>query len=526
MNDIKTNYVIFEKLKERSPGSCCRVAEERWRVCAGAGNRALDVEATAYGALSLLRAGGRDHFLQALDAVRWLARNANAHGGFVSTQTLAVRFQDTVVALEALTQYASLVPQQRTALSLLLTASGVQEKFHIGHEDRLILQTVPLPELPTRVEVQAEGEGCALIQASLRYNVKTPSGSDAFELDVKTGPVASVDACAVQRVEACVRFKLPGQTSNMAVLEVNMVSGYKPDRSSLHHLAVNQGPKGFKRWEEEEDKVNFYFEELTNKWNCVSFLISQEADVENPTFAVVTVYDYYRQELSLSQKYSTDAGCRNERLPDPQPQIADQTLRDLDSANVTLGDAPSYTPDSGPVPVNNETGIPEHLNQQFVNVDDDLETPTGNEGPDPAYALPQSDRAMPSEEEFDTNCPHCTNTAPQDFSHLYCNSTIVYKMALKKAHARILLDLTPRRAPKRFRKNVVLRMDENCDCEPLKKVGEIQHFIMMSKQDLELIRTNTHSFDRLMLDERISIFHVPVQPGQPELIKKVRQSCV
>lgn len=67
--------------------------------------------------------------------------------------------------------------------------------------------------------------------------MKNASGSDAFELEVRTDPVASVDKCTMQRVEACVRYKLPDQTSNMAVLEVYMVTGYVPDRASLYQLS-------------------------------------------------------------------------------------------------------------------------------------------------------------------------------------------------------------------------------------------------------------------------------------------------
>ena len=70
----------------------------------------------------------------------------------------------------------------------------------------------------------------------MRYNVRNASGSDAFELEVRTGPVASVDECTMQRLEACIQFKLSDQTSNMAVLEVYMVTGYVPDRTSLYLL--------------------------------------------------------------------------------------------------------------------------------------------------------------------------------------------------------------------------------------------------------------------------------------------------
>lgn len=70
--------------------------------------------------------------------------------------------------------------------------------------------------------------------------MKTPSGSDAFELDVKTDPVASVDLCAVQRVEICMRYKLLQETSNMAIVQVSMVTGFKPDRTSLFKLAEDK----------------------------------------------------------------------------------------------------------------------------------------------------------------------------------------------------------------------------------------------------------------------------------------------
>jgi hypothetical protein len=56
----------------------------------------------------------------------------------------------------------------------------------------------------------------------------------------------------------------------------------------------------FKRWEEEKDRVNFYFEELSTRRQCVGFLVIQETEVENPAPAIVRVYDYYQKERSVS----------------------------------------------------------------------------------------------------------------------------------------------------------------------------------------------------------------------------------
>lgn len=76
--------------------------------------------------------------------------------------------------------------------------------------------------------------------------MRNASGSCAFDLEVRTDPVSSVDECSMQRVEACVRYKMPDQTSNMAVLEVNMVTGYVPDRTSLYQLLQQPDISKFK----------------------------------------------------------------------------------------------------------------------------------------------------------------------------------------------------------------------------------------------------------------------------------------
>ncbi|XP_067001260.2 alpha-2-macroglobulin-like protein 1 [Anabrus simplex] len=475
----------------------------------------LSVEITAYVILSLVKMGKEEHFIHALKAVRWIAKHRNSHGGFVSTQ-------DTVVALEALAKYSVLLPQKETALNVFIGATEIQHQFEISNEERMILKMLPLPVLPTQVEIIAEGEGCALIQSSLRYNVRTPSGSDAFELDVKTGPVSSVDICTVQRLELCIRYKLPGQNSNMAVLEVNMVSGYAPDRSSLYKLAQERGTN-LKRWEEEKEAVNFYFEELTNKRQCIGFLVMQETEVENPSYATVKLYDYYQQELSISQKYSTDAGCRNERLPHPEANVASEsTGNSVEDEPFNGNGTGQMQSDSSTAENINTTDTLDHLNPLFVNVDHDLETPSGNEGPEPVYALPQADRGVEEPTEV-TSCPTCEETTSSSFAALYCNSTAVYKLAVRKGnHARLLLDMSPRRLPKRIRKLVSLRLNNNCKCKLLEKVGD--HIVVLDSKDRSL-QGYGQNIPQLPLDSSVHIYKVAVHHGQPENIKQARSYC-
>lgn len=57
---------------------------------------------------------------------------------------------------------------------------------------------------------------------------------------------------------------------------------------------------GVRRWEEYEEKVNFYFEDLKNKKICVNFLVVQEVCVENSGPALIKLYDYYNTQHESS----------------------------------------------------------------------------------------------------------------------------------------------------------------------------------------------------------------------------------
>lgn len=70
------------------------------------------------------------------------------------------------MALEALTKYAVLLPHGKNGLSVVVTATEMEHTFAIHEHERLLLKRQHLPVLPTQVEVDAIGEGCALVQVS------------------------------------------------------------------------------------------------------------------------------------------------------------------------------------------------------------------------------------------------------------------------------------------------------------------------------------------------------------------------
>ena len=57
-------------------------------MTAGTASLGLSVEMTAYGVLSLVKLGGEQNLISALQAVRWISKHRNAQGGFVSTQVV------------------------------------------------------------------------------------------------------------------------------------------------------------------------------------------------------------------------------------------------------------------------------------------------------------------------------------------------------------------------------------------------------------------------------------------------------
>ena len=63
--------------------------------CAPESGPALNVEMTSYVLLSLVKLGSNQDLLKARSIVRWLSKQRNSEGGFISTQ-------DTVVALQVI----------------------------------------------------------------------------------------------------------------------------------------------------------------------------------------------------------------------------------------------------------------------------------------------------------------------------------------------------------------------------------------------------------------------------------------
>ncbi|XP_015826901.3 C3 and PZP-like alpha-2-macroglobulin domain-containing protein 8 isoform X1 [Nothobranchius furzeri] len=299
-----------------------------------------EVEMTAYGLLTYTVLGD---VASALPVVKWLSQQRNALGGFSSTQ-------DTCVALHALSEYAilSYIGGVNLTISLASTNLDFQETFELNKENKKLLQSAKIPSIPTGLFVSAKGEGCCLMQIDVSYNVPDPVAKPAFQLRVelkeplqerhpqpsssstkhsasrsrsradnrselnrkRRAPIDDDDPVAHQdkmnfhiSLEVCARWLHSG-SSNMAVIEVPMISGFRADVESLERLLMDKRV-GLKRYELNGRKVLFYFDEIPSQcMTCVAFTAIREYIVGKTAPVPVKVYDYYEPAFEATRFYN------------------------------------------------------------------------------------------------------------------------------------------------------------------------------------------------------------------------------
>ena len=124
------------KKKKRCVKKSKIVAERFWtdgekkscRYCKGS---SASVEMTAYMAATLVM---QERTMEALPSIKWLGRQRNSQGGFVSTQ-------DTIVALQAISLYTQKVVAYQMKMKVKVKQGGrLLKKFSLVENNKLLLQ--------------------------------------------------------------------------------------------------------------------------------------------------------------------------------------------------------------------------------------------------------------------------------------------------------------------------------------------------------------------------------------------------
>lgn len=245
-----------------------------------------NIEATGYATMALLKHGDN---MNAGRAAQWLVSKRNAHGGFGSTQ-------DTVVGLEALTQYAS-GARSAVDLTVNLNTGGKTQQFKIGANNFDVLQLVELP-VGAQVTLDAAGKGQAVGQLVRRFSVpKAESTPDqALKIDVSYD-VTNVAVNDLVKVSVDVSFNPTQQIeAGMTVLDISVPTGFAAVADSVS--AVAKQDARIKRYDISGRKVIFYIENMM-PGDKVHFAFEVKAQYPVSAKGVTSrAYSYYNTQIS------------------------------------------------------------------------------------------------------------------------------------------------------------------------------------------------------------------------------------
>ncbi|XP_012945641.1 CD109 antigen [Aplysia californica] len=235
--------------------------------------RPIDILTTSYAVLAHLTQG----FLDAgLPAVRWLTTQRNSLGGFASTQ-------DTIVALKALSTYATNSSRQGSVLTVKVTSDSKEAlDFDVNDQNALSLQTKMFQTVPSKIDFTSSGVGIALVEVDYNFHVHSELSTPSF--DVST--VLLDDELNQFNLMVCTKW-LWDRKTGMVVQEIGIPSGFEPDLTSLSDVA------GMKRSERRGNAVHVYFDEITKTSLCYSVLMSRNAKVARSERTYVRTYNYY-----------------------------------------------------------------------------------------------------------------------------------------------------------------------------------------------------------------------------------------
>uniref|UniRef100_A0A8C0Z291 Alpha-2-macroglobulin n=1 Tax=Canis lupus familiaris TaxID=9615 RepID=A0A8C0Z291_CANLF len=260
----------------------------------------VEVEMTSYLLLAYLTASpapSSEDLSVASRIVKWITKQQNANGGFSSTQ-------DTVVALQALSKYgaATFSKREKTTVVTVKSSETFSQKFEVHDANRLLLQEVRLPEIPGEYSTTVSGSGCVYLQVRLLGFREYRLFAFPFNLKVDTFPknCDGVDTHRKFQIHINISYTGERSSSNMVIVDVKMVSGFIPVKSSVRKL---QEKPQIQRTEVSTNHVLIYFEELTNQTLSFSFSVEQDIQVDNLKPATVKAYDYYETGESIIKQY-------------------------------------------------------------------------------------------------------------------------------------------------------------------------------------------------------------------------------
>ncbi|NWS10207.1 CO5 protein, partial [Pachyramphus minor] len=247
------------------------------------------VETTAYALLTALLRGDESY---AKPIIRWLSEEQRHGGGFYSTQ-------DTINALEALTEYSLLVKRLNLDMDVKVSYknNGPLNIFKLT-DDHFLGRAMAAPLHDDIYVSTGSSTGIATVNVRTVYNtIGTSEESCNFDLKIvpKTDdgrirregePLGRLEACAKYRPSA----REPQSGSAHTVMDIGLVSGVEANPEDLS-TAIDQLIADY---EIKDGHVVLQIDSVpAGKFLCVGFRISELFRVGMLNPATFTVYEYH-----------------------------------------------------------------------------------------------------------------------------------------------------------------------------------------------------------------------------------------
>jgi CD109 antigen len=250
-----------------------------------------DVEMTAYALLTYMTLNNTE---KGLPIVRWLSGQRNANGGFSSTQ-------DTVMALQALGAYAEKAYSPNLSMELAIESGEEKHNFSITNQNAIVLQSYEITSLDSSIKLKASGHGVAFAQVQYTYYRQSMRDDTPFFCTKELKEQKSGNR---MELNLCCNYTIFGGRSNMAVAEINTLSGYQFDNEEIDKLT---NIEDLQRVELDKDdtRMNIYFNALDENPICLSLYSNAVYQISDQKPAQIRLYDYYNPEQQLKADYST-----------------------------------------------------------------------------------------------------------------------------------------------------------------------------------------------------------------------------
>ncbi|KFQ45627.1 Ovostatin, partial [Nestor notabilis] len=259
-----------------------------------------EIEMTSYVLLALLNKAKLtpEDLSYTSHIVHWLVKQQNPYGGFSSSQ-------DTVVALQALAQYGYLT-FSKTSLNTVKVnfMESPSKTFQVNDKNRFLLQQASLPAIPGNYSVEVNGTGCVYLQTTLRYNIHLPKKVAGFSLSILLANV-SCTSNVPPKFDLVISASYTGnrKVSNMAIINVKMLSGFVPVRSSLEKLRYQNSVVD--RVDIKNNHIFFYLQKVSQKEINFSFSVEQSLPISDIKPVPVHMYDYYETDEYALAEYKS-----------------------------------------------------------------------------------------------------------------------------------------------------------------------------------------------------------------------------